>query len=628
MNDIITNGTEIKQRILAEINGSKESIYVAMAYFTDRDIAMAIINAKNRNVYVDVILSSNIQNETVKLMLKGANINVHAFDTGDSRGIMHHKFCLIDSNITINGSYNYSLNASNNNVENIHVSDDNKIYEQFLTEFERLKYNIDNKIDVNMNIQPQENNIPQVQPINIIDRFSNRLRELVYSVVEIDTSKYRQQGLENSRESQGNLDIFRTECDNIKERIKIHLTDEGLGSKKNILTSNITFAYESTKANLETEKQEKLIVEKRNNDLEKKILTDKISEIELEKLILESGNQKTGEKGLLQTNKEIEKNKIERRTLEQSLTIKKFWSVGTTLAIIGLLIFTYFLSIFFASAVFKVFFEENIIRTLSEAGSNPKIPQLIDANAIIKIFSTQGALFGIFSALFFIIPILLTNLKLFGKENKYLFLFFLVIFDVVVSTMVAFNQEYIRSLIEGKDSTLRIWEVIYRGEFWLIFLFGSAPLFLTHYIIDYISNAYRNSQREIVDAEKNRNNQILDEDMIDLQAEKELLVNKVNEKEDLIKQQKAKEQILETEINNRQTQFENRYEEMQKQIKSIFEDYMARITNGKIFTDVMLDSVFSAYKSGFIEHLPVYYSVEQVASRVREIEHTIETTNS
>lgn len=73
MSEFITNGGQIKQRIISEINNAKQCIYVAMAYFTDRDIAMAIVEAKNRNVTVDVILSSNAQNDTVKLMLKGAN---------------------------------------------------------------------------------------------------------------------------------------------------------------------------------------------------------------------------------------------------------------------------------------------------------------------------------------------------------------------------------------------------------------------------------------------------------------------------------------------------------------------------------------------------------------------------
>ncbi|MCO5229906.1 MAG: phospholipase D-like domain-containing protein, partial [Chitinophagales bacterium] len=392
MNEFITNGAEIKQRIISEITNAKQCVYVAMAYFTDRDIAMAIVEAKNRNVTVDIILSSNLQNETVKLILKGANISVHAFETGDARGIMHHKFCLIDNRISINGSYNYSFNASTNNVENITVSDDNATYSQMLSEFDRLKYNIDNRIAVNETTPATrpEQNVTEVQPVNIIGTFSKLLHDLVYSAAQIDTEKYRQQGYDNSKESHGSLNIFRTEYENIKERIRTYATDEGLGNMRNVLTSNVSNAYESTKTNLETEKQEKINIEKRNCDLEKRQVTDKIDALKQEKSILESGNQNSGEKGLWQINKEIEKNKLERRTLEQSFVVKKFWTFGTICATVGLAIFAFYLSIFFASAVYKVFFEGNVIRASLEAGINPGLPQLVDANAIIKIFRQQG----------------------------------------------------------------------------------------------------------------------------------------------------------------------------------------------------------------------------------------------
>jgi hypothetical protein len=624
MNDLITNGTEIKQRIISEINNAKECIYVAMAYFTDRDIAIAIIEAKNRNVTVDIILSSNAQNETVKLMLKGAGISVHAFDTGDTRGIMHHKFCLIDSKISINGSYNYSLNASNNNVENIQIADDTAIYSQFLSEFERLKYNIDNRIDVNETTPFPVTKIQKVQPINIIDTFSQQLHSLVYSAAQIDTKKYKENGYETSKESGGNIDIFRTEYNNIKERIRTYATDEGLGSMKNVLTSNISIAFESTKTNLETEKQEKINVEKRNNELEKRQIADKILNLKQEKSILESGNQNTGEKGLLQINKDIEKNKLERRTLEQSFVIKKFWSIGTILVTLLLIIFAFYLSLFFASAMYKVFFEGNVIRNSLETGINPGLPQLVDANAILKIFKQQGALFGIIAAIFFLFPVLLSNIKIFGSEKKWvnnlLFWVGLLIFDIVVAAMVAFNTDEINSLLKGKESQLKIWEVVGHGEFWLMFVFGMMPLIITHYAIDYITKAYKNSQREIVDAEKNRRIQFLDEEMIELNTEKESLTNKVKEKDDTISENNKKILNLETEINNHQNHIENNYAELKKQIKAIFDDFSSRITSGRIFTDVILNSVISAYKSGFIEFLPEYYSADQVANRVKEIE--------
>jgi len=626
MNDLITNGTEIKQRIISEINNANQVIYVAMAWFTDRDIAMAIIDAKNRNLSIDIILSSNAQNETVKLMLKGANIKVHAFETGDVRGIMHHKFCLIDNKISINGSYNYSINASNNNVENIQVSDDTKVYSQFLNEFERLRYNIDHNIGVNNTFIPPLQQVQATPSLNIVDTFSEQLNNLVYSSSQINTEEYKQKGFTNSKENKGSIDIFRTEYNKIKEDIKTFATDEGLSSKKNILTSNISNAFESAKTNLEIEKQDKINIEKRNNELEKRQIKDKIEELKQEKSILESGNQNTAQKGLLQVNKEIEKNKLERRALEQSLIIKKFWSIGTILVLVALGIFVFYLSIFFASAIYKVFFESNIIRESLQAGINPGIPQLVDANAIIKIFRQQGFLFGFIAALFFLIPILLSNLKILGSENKLvnnlLFWVGLIIFDLVVSTMVAYNTDEIKGLLVGRESKMQIWDVVNHGEFYLIFAFGMFPLILTHFLIDYTINAYKKSQRELVDAEKNRKIQFLDEEMLELNTDKELLTIKIKENEDLISDNNNKIQDLETEINNSENQIESKYAELQKQIKVIFDDFSTKIISGKLFTDVIFNSVITAYKSGFIEHLPQYYATDEVSSRVKEIEES------
>jgi len=202
MNEILTNGTEIKQRIIAEIQKANQNIYIAMAWFTDRDIANAVISAKKRNLAVDIILSSNVQNEPVKQMLKNENISIHAFETGDERGMMHHKFCLIDNKLSINGSYNYSYNASNNNVENIQVSDDPHTYRQLLAEFERLKYNIDHLIDVNINTaNPMEQIITKtkkIEPLNTADSFSQQLSNLIYASANINTETYRNQGYNNS----------------------------------------------------------------------------------------------------------------------------------------------------------------------------------------------------------------------------------------------------------------------------------------------------------------------------------------------------------------------------------------------------------------------------------------------
>jgi hypothetical protein len=635
MNDILTNGSEIKQRIISEIEKAYQNIFLAMAWFTDRDIANAIIAAKNRNINVDIILSSNAQNETVKQMFKESNVSIHAFETGDERGMMHHKFCLIDNKISINGSYNYSYNASNNNVENIQVSDDPNTYRQLLAEFERLKYNIDHQIDVNINsANPMEQVITKskpVQTINTADSFSQQLSNLIYATANINTESYRNQGYENSKDSAGSIEIFSTNYGEIKEQIKTYATNDTLSSKKSIITQNINSAFESKKAELEKDKQNELKALKSNHEIELKQLNSKILEIKQEKSIFETGNQSTGEKGLLQINNEIEKNKLEKKSLESSFVIKEFWSVGTIFKVAILAILIFYLSMFFASAMYKVFFEGNIIRNSLEAGENPGLPQIVDANAILKIFITQGALFGIMALFFFLIPVLMSNLKLIGSKkdwvNKLSFWIGILVFDIVVSIVVAMNTDEIKNLLIGQKSELKIWEVPTHGEFWLIFVFGMLPLIITHFIIESIVNAYQKSKPETVDAEKNKQIAMIDRTLLDLNLQKELISNKINEKEDFLKQKNIELDRLEKEINNQENNIENIFSEMQKNIRAIYDDFITRITSGKIFTDEILNSISTAYKSGYIEYLPELYAEKEVANRVRQIEQVINNNN-
>lgn len=627
MHEIITSGTDIKQRILTEINNAYQSIYVAMAWFTDRDIANAIIEAKNRIANIDIILSSNVQNETVKLMFKGAGISVHAFETGDSRGIMHHKFCLIDSKISINGSYNYSYNASNNNVENIHISDDLSIYSQLYSEFEKLKYNIDNNIAVNGVIQAIDKKTEPVRQSNTIDTFSQQLHNLVYSAAQVKTEDYQKKGFEASKESFGNIDIFRVEYGNIKEVIKAYATDEGLSSKKNVLTSNVSNAYESMKTNLGIEKLENISVVNRNSDLEKRHIIEKVNNIKQEKLILETGNVNTGDKGLFQINKEIEKNKLDRKSIELSFVVKPFWNAGSILIAFFLVIFICYLSVFFASALYKMLFEGNVIRNALEAGVNPGVPKLVDANAIVKVFKQEGALFGFIATIFFMFPVLLSNIKLIGSDRKFvnnlLFWVGLLIFDIIVAAMIAINTDEIQNLLKGTESNLELWEVVKEGEFWMIFMFGMVPLIITHYLVENITTDYKKSRREIVDAEKDRKIQLLDVELIELNSMKESLVNRIKAKDDEIREMDKEALKLEIGLNNEQTQIEIKYLDLQRQITSIYDDFYAKIVSGKIFTDVIFDTVLSAYKSGFVEYLPTYYASNEVALRVREIEQII-----
>ncbi len=631
MNDFISKGTEIKQRIISEINNSGQCIYLAMAYFTDKDIANALIESSNRGVIVDVILSSNLQNDIVKSLLLDAGIKVHSFDTGDARGIMHHKFCLIDNKIVINGSFNYSYNASTNNVENIQVSDDLSTYTQFHDEFDRLKFNIDNNLDLDNTLQKINNDEPTKQ-MGPIEAFQKQLNYLVFSSSETDTEIYKKNGFRLSKENLGNIDIFRTEFNDIKEQIRAFASNDNLGSKKNILSTNVLNAFEDTKSNLNQDKQRELENVKRDYKLQIDQLGLKGIEIKNEKTILESGNKESGEKGLFQINLEIDKNQLEKKNLNDSIIVKKFWNAGSILALLGLAILSFYLSVFFGSAIFKVFFEKNIINDLSRQGIPIPIPILVDANAISKIYNLPqgGLLFSIMATFFFIIPILLSNLSLLGSLKKWInnlgFWVGVFIFDIVVAVMVAKNQHTVESLINGNYGTdkFQVGDVFFEGEFWMIFVFGMLPLTITHFIISKIAYSYNNSQKELVDSEKTSKIYTLDNEMIGLLSAKENLIILIKEKDEELKFNKEETSKCDRELNAFLDEIEEKYKMINNQIRNIFDEYNSKIISGKIFTEEIQNSVISAFKSGFIEFFPEYFAPNEIANRVREIERTIQ----
>jgi len=247
MNEFITNGQDIKNRIIQEIRNASESIYVAMMLFTDRDIAQAIINAKKRGVLVEIIFSSHEKNRKVRKMFQKAKIPVFSFQSEDYRGKMKHRFCLIDGNTSLSGSYNYTALASKNSIEDLQITDDKNTYYHYLQEFTRLK----NLIDQNINL----NDIEEIQaPPSPVETFTKLVQGLVFASAEIDLQKYNDRGYECAKESKGNIDVYWTEYHNIREDIKSLATDNRLGSTKNTLINNLNNAFQIKKNELKEEK--------------------------------------------------------------------------------------------------------------------------------------------------------------------------------------------------------------------------------------------------------------------------------------------------------------------------------------------------------------------------------------
>ena len=58
--------------------------------------------------------------------------------TDDSRYHMHHKFGVVDNRMTFSGSYNWTYTAQNHNQENLVITTNFTIVQQFIEEYESL----------------------------------------------------------------------------------------------------------------------------------------------------------------------------------------------------------------------------------------------------------------------------------------------------------------------------------------------------------------------------------------------------------------------------------------------------------------------------------------------------------
>ena len=131
----------IAERIITEIQEANNSIYIAVAWFTNKSIFEQLIKKAKNGCQIQIIISNDLINENSSIdfnKLEKHNGKVYKIGNGDTE-LMHNKFCIIDFNTVITGSYNWSYKAENN-FENIVInSNDTSLAEQFVTEFNQIK---------------------------------------------------------------------------------------------------------------------------------------------------------------------------------------------------------------------------------------------------------------------------------------------------------------------------------------------------------------------------------------------------------------------------------------------------------------------------------------------------------
>lgn len=130
---------EIKEQIIESIRNAKFTIWVAVAWFTDKDMGNELRKKHQQGINVRVVVNDDktTQEHGLKFDTRGIDYRKVAPDSPWGKKLMHNKFCVLDLCKVIHGSYNWTSNAKFNN-ESITVTESRELAEEFSAQFIEL----------------------------------------------------------------------------------------------------------------------------------------------------------------------------------------------------------------------------------------------------------------------------------------------------------------------------------------------------------------------------------------------------------------------------------------------------------------------------------------------------------
>jgi Phosphatidylserine/phosphatidylglycerophosphate/cardiolipin synthases and related enzymes len=127
----------IEQIILERFERAKKTIVIVVAWFTNPRIVAKLIELKRyRKLTIQILVDDNEINKKYFFQLYQSDLEEVGIDIKQQHTskFNHNKFAVIDNEIVITGSYNYT-NKANQNYENIVVEHDERIADYYFRMF-------------------------------------------------------------------------------------------------------------------------------------------------------------------------------------------------------------------------------------------------------------------------------------------------------------------------------------------------------------------------------------------------------------------------------------------------------------------------------------------------------------
>lgn len=158
--------TNLEDVAISELKKAKKSIKAAVAWINFSIYGGLLKELLDRNIKIKILLNNDgvnqrYLNDIQYLNSIGANIRLVNFT-----GIMHHKFCIIDKQICMFGSFNWTQSANIRNIEDLNICDKLSFVNNYLLEFRAL-WDL-SKTDIKLLRNPQRCEVCQNPIINIL----------------------------------------------------------------------------------------------------------------------------------------------------------------------------------------------------------------------------------------------------------------------------------------------------------------------------------------------------------------------------------------------------------------------------------------------------------------------------
>ncbi len=479
---IIHDNEAIHAAIVSQLQSAQSEILIAASWFTDQELFDVLEQKILSGTKAEIILADHEDNRRLPfddLVKNGALV---CRVRGAGYGMMHHKFCVIDQTKVLYGSYNWSVNARNNNNESIMVTNDAGTVDKMIKIFNETKDKAA-QLAQQLVVAPDDDSAKPKDPIVVKKdtSFADVLDSMIAAeVANFDRGLLRQQGFDRAKSTNGDHQTLPKALDTV---YSVFINDiDVIDDKKRRLLSKVE--EQRLKATEAARDQSDLGVNQLEAELELKkqqaasaiVANDSTMAIHTEKITINDRKIQSEEDQIRKYDNEIN---------EQKLTFirpeHRYFELLPLVVFGAILLFYIF--IFYSSAAYIM------IYSAADAEYNLKtgvvdIPEVFNPYALSDAWE-KGPVALLFVLTFVLVPIALAVLSRIARFNYWrdgITWVGIFLVDAVIAYQVA---SVVHRVMVLRGDTIEKWhftKIFSDTNFYLVFILGALGLILFKYI--------------------------------------------------------------------------------------------------------------------------------------------------